>query len=130
MYCVDASALVAIVMGEPERPVFLDAIRGSTRSITPVMSVFETAMAFSTRTGSCAASALEIKSFLKEVNVEIVPIGPDALIEMAIARDRFGKGTGHPAALNFGDCITYAVAKLAGMPILYKGNDFAQTDMA
>ena len=87
-------------------------------------------MAFSTKTGSCAAAEVEIEAFLKTLNVEIVPVGPDALLEMAIVRDRFGKGTGRPGGLNFGDCITYAVAKLAGMRILYKGNDFAQTDMA
>jgi ribonuclease VapC len=49
---------------------------------------------------------------------------------MCVARDRYGKGTGHPARLNLGDCVSYAMAKKAGVPLLYKGNDFAQTDLA
>ena len=130
MYVVDASALVAVLFGEPERDAFLDLMRKSPGLVTHPVSVFEAAIAFSNRTGSAAAATLEIMAFLKEINIEVTPLDSNVLLEKAIARDRFGKGSGHSAALNLGDCVTYAVATIAGLRILYKGNDFAQTDMA
>lgn len=130
MYVVDASALVAIVIGEPERDYFLDVIKKSPGCITHVVSVIESAMAFSNRTGSNAAAMLEIMAFLKEMNITIVASDSAILVETAIARDRYGKGSGHRASLNLGDCVTYGVAKVMGMRILYKGEDFKFTDMA
>lgn len=127
---VDASALTAIVKDEPERRHFVHRIEASGKSITSAVSVFEAAMAFSTMTGSCASALREIEAFLDRSGVEIVPIERASLIEMAIARDRYGKGSGHPARLNLGDCISYGVAKAIGVPLLYKGEDFALTDLA
>ena len=57
-------------------------------------------------------------------------IGEDILPELALARDRYGKGSGHRTFLNLGDCLSYAMAKQAGVPLLYKGDDFAATDLA
>ena len=86
-------------------------------------------MAMSTLTGSCASAMTEIRRFLQESKVTVVPLDEAHLLEAALARDRFGKGTGHPAQLNLGDCISYAVAKSAGVALLYKGGDFAKTDL-
>jgi ribonuclease VapC len=127
---IDASALAAIVKGEPERQSFIETIKNSPGCITSAVSVFDAAIAFSLLTRNCTAAVREIDTFLTRSEIEIVPIDESALIEMALARDRYGKGTGHPAQLNLGDCISYAMAKTAGVPLLYKGNDFARTDLA
>lgn len=126
---VDASAMVCILANEPERRDFLTAIKGKSCFTSPV-SVFETATSISTLTGSCASALSEIERFLSEAKIRIAPIDQSILIELAIARDRYGKGTGHPARLNLGDCFSYAMAKQAGVRLLYKGKDFARTDLA
>ena len=126
---VDASALVAVLANEPERAQFLHAIISSKIRITSPVSVFETALSIGTLTGSCASALSEVMRFIEAMEMEIVPIEAQVLIELCIARDRYGKGSGHPARLNLGDCFSYAVAKRAGLPLLYKGNDFALTDL-
>lgn len=70
----------------------------------------------------------ELGVFLREASVIVLPFNSDHWVEAVEAHRRFGKGR-HPAALNFGDCLAYAVAKLAGEPLLCKGNDFVQTDL-
>ena len=67
--------------------------------------------------------------FLREMNVEVIPFTTEHYEVAVDAFERFGKGR-HPAALNFGDCLTYAVARLSGLPLLYTGEDFARTDLA
>ena len=126
---VDASALVAILANESERSQFLKAIGASKTRMTSVVSVFETSLSISTLTGSCASALSEVMRFIETVGIEIMSIDPALLVELCIARDRYGKGSGHPARLNMGDCFSYAMAKQAGVPLLYKGNDFAQTDI-
>jgi ribonuclease VapC len=127
---VEASALTAIVKGEPERERFVASIKSDESPATSSISVFEAALAFSTMTGSCVAAVSEITRFLKVLDVTVLPVDENCLMEMAIARDRYGKGTGHPAQLNLGDCVSYALAKSTGMRLLYKGGDFAHTDLA
>lgn len=126
---VDASAMVCILANEPERRDFIAAIQ-SENCFTSPMSVFETTTTISAITGSCASALSEIERFLAEAKITVAPIDQSLLLELAIARDRYGKGTGHPARLNLGDCFSYAMAKQAGVRLLYKGNDFAQTDLA
>lgn len=127
---VDASALVAILVNEPERHRFLDAINASEAPRTSVVSVFETSLAVATLTGSCASALGEVVRFTTTAGIEIASIDASLLAELCIARDRYGKGSGHPARLNMGDCFSYAMAKQAGVPLLYKGDDFARTDLA
>ena len=127
---IDASALVAILANEPERERFLEAISGNEASRTSVVSLFETSLAIGTLTGSCASALTEVMRFVDAANIEIVPIDAALLTELCVTRDRYGKRTGHPARLNLGDCFSYAMAKQAGVPLLYKGDDFAQTDLA
>jgi ribonuclease VapC len=127
---VDASAMTAILKNEPERSAFIQKIKVTSDCITSAISVFEVSLALSTLTGSCTSAMSEVRRFLQESNVAVVSLDETHLLEAALARDRFGKGTGHPAQLNLGDCISYAVAKTAGVALLYKGNDFAQTDLA
>ena len=71
----------------------------------------------------------QLAGFLREMEVEVIPFTAEHYEVAMDAFERFGKGR-HPAALNFGDCLTYAVARLSGLPLLYTGNDFARTDLA
>lgn len=127
---VETSSIVAILKGEPEREEFLTRIDECEFRITSTVSVFEAALAVSELTGSCVSALGEVRRFLDISQIQIVGIEEGILVELAAARDRYGKGTGHPAGLNLGDCFSYAVAKTTGTAILYKGNDFAHTDMA
>lgn len=127
---VDASAMVCILANEPERKDFLRVIHRNGGCFTSAVSIFETATSISAMAGSCASALGEIERFLKEAKIKVAPIDEGILIELAIARDLYGKGSGHPARLNLGDCFSYAMAKRAGAKLLYKGNDFAQTDLA
>ncbi|MCO5084769.1 MAG: type II toxin-antitoxin system VapC family toxin [Rhizobiaceae bacterium] len=127
---VDASALVAILKGEEERDLFSRRITEAARLITSPISIFEAAMAFVTMTGNCAAATNEVYALLETLGIVVVPIEESAAMAAAIARDQYGKGTGHPAQLNLGDCISYALAKQNAVKLLYKGRDFAQTDLA
>ena len=123
---VDSSALLAIVFQEPgfeallERTETADAVAAGTPTLT------ETAIVLHARLGSAAHGLLE--RMLDELGIQEVPFGEVHWREAADAYRRFGKGQ-HPAALNYGDCMTYAVARLAGEPLLFVGDDFRLTDL-
>jgi ribonuclease VapC len=123
---IDSSALLAIFLGEAERDQFLAAIiRASSRSIS-VANVLETTMVLESRKGEVAGKQLDL--FIRDAGIQI--IGVD-VVQLELARSAFrlyGKGR-HPAALNFGDCFAYALAKVLGEPLLAKGNDFLRTDI-
>lgn len=123
---IDSSALLAILLAEPERDEFLKAlIREPEKSIS-VATVFETAMVLESRKGNLAAKELDL--FITDAGIQIVSVD---VIQLGHARGAFhayGKGR-HPAGLNFGDCFTYALAKALGEPVLAKGNDFPRTDI-
>lgn len=127
---VETSAIVAILKGEAERDHFISEIEQCAFGITSPLSVFEASLALAELTGNCVSALGEVRRFLDAAGIRIVPIDEEMLLEMASARDRYGKGSGHPAQLNLGDCVSYAVAKCVGIPILYKGDDFAATDLA
>jgi|SRR4051812_45717782 len=122
---IDASALVAILKGEPERAGFLLAVaRASVKRISPV-NWFEAAIV-ADRGGPLASAALE--DIIKRAHIEITPV---EIVHMMLARDawqKFGKGR-HGAGLNLGDCFAYALAKHAHEPLLFKGDDFRKTDI-
>lgn len=123
---IDSSALVAIFLAEPERYEYLESIEGAEVRVISAVNVFETAMVLESRRGDAMGRELDL--FIIHEQLEIVPFDAD---QIAIARQafrRFGKGR-HGAALNFGDCFAYALAKLRGEPLLAKGNDFRRTDI-
>jgi ribonuclease VapC len=125
---VDTSAIVAIVFGEPERETFVRAIQQSEKALVSTVSVVETRMVVQGRRGQRAVVLLD--DLLRLPAFEMVAPGSletDAAYAAFVA---FGKGSGHPASLNFGDLFSYALAKVRGLPLLYKGADFAQTDLA
>ncbi len=127
MIAVDTSAIVAIALGEPERAVFREAILGSGRALISTASVLEVKMVLYGRRGPRAVVLVE--DILRLPMFEIIPPGQADLDAAFGAFVVFGKGSGHPAALNFGDLFSYALAKVRGLPLLFKGNDFAETDI-
>jgi ribonuclease VapC len=127
---LDASALVAILTNEPEAEDLLDRIRLSRPRLVSAMCVFEAGLAIARIKRIEPEIALgEVQRFCLRIDAENVVIGADTG-EMAVrAHARFGRGR-HKAGLNMGDCFAYACAKQAGAKLLYKGDDFAQTDLA
>ncbi len=127
---VDASAMVAILADEPERDALLDTLERSGAATASMLAVFETVAALSRKTAqSVAVSERQVGAFLRIAGITIVPIGQPEGAEAIAAFARFGKGQGHPAKLNMGDCFAYACARTQDVPLLFVGNDFPQTDI-
>lgn len=123
---VDTSALVAIVFREPGHEELLERIAGAAGVAAGAPTLAETGIVLQARLGSAAYGLLE--RLLDELGIEEVPFGEVHWREAVDAYRRFGKGR-HPAALNFGDCMTYAVTRLSGEPLLFHGADFDRTDL-
>jgi ribonuclease VapC len=122
---VDTSAIVAIVMEEAEAVDFIAAIASArTRAMTSV-NLLEAQIVLTFGKGMPAGAA---EDFVARENVEIIPFDEDLSSLAFEAYRRFGKGH-HAARLNMGDCAAYALAKARGWPLLYKGEDFALTDI-
>jgi ribonuclease VapC len=123
---IDTSALLAVFLGEAERRRFLEAItQAETRRISAA-NALETGIVLEARRGEAAGREFDL--FLHQANVDIVPVDAEQVEIARVAWRKYGKGR-HPAALNFGDCFAYALAKISGEPLLAKGSDFAQTDI-
>jgi ribonuclease VapC len=124
---IDSSALIAILRAEPEALAFAQAIAAAkTRRISAVNYVEAAAVIDS---ADDAVASRQLDELLQEAGVVIEPVTVEqARLARAAYRD-FGRGRGHRAKLNFGDCFSYALAKSFREPLLYKGNDFAHTDV-
>ena len=123
----DTSALMAILQGEAEASIFLELLDRATVRLVSAVSVLESGLLAETRKGELGG--IELDSLLRELDLAVVAFdGEQAEIARSAFR-RFGKGR-HPAGLNFGDCAAYALARASGEPLLFKGDDFAQTDVA
>jgi ribonuclease VapC len=127
MIAADTSALVAIALGEPERESFLRAMRDANIVLISTVSVVETRMVMHARRGERAVVLID--DLLRLPMFEILPPGLEEMNAAFAAFVAYGKGSGHPAALNFGDLFSYALAKVRSIPLLFKGNDFSQTDL-
>jgi ribonuclease VapC len=123
---IDTSAIVAVVGAEVDAPKLLAKLEGRDLLTVGAPTLVEASMVLGGRTGAAGIEAL--RRFAQRHTLVIVPYGRAHWDVAADAFLRYGKGR-HPAALNFGDCLTYAVAKIAGEPLLCLGNDFAQTDL-
>ncbi|MER8765410.1 type II toxin-antitoxin system VapC family toxin [Mesorhizobium sp. M0960] len=123
---IDTSAVVAILRSEPEaarleRALILDPIR-----LVPATCVLEARMVLVSRRGEHVLA--EIDLWLRKIEADIIPVDSE-LVDLATQGWlTYGKGH-HPAALNFADCLSYALAKRADEPLLFVGNDFSQTDI-
>jgi len=127
---LDSSALVALVLAErPARAVF-DALAQAPVRAVGAPTLVETAMVLAGRRAAASpGGASDLVLVMTRFEVTVVPFGQDHWLMAWAAFLRYGKGH-HPAGLNFGDCLTYAIAKLSGLPLLCIGGDFAQTDLA
>jgi ribonuclease VapC len=123
---LDSSAVVAIVFREPAHERLLAAIAAAPSLGIGAPTLVEATMVLSARLGTDARGL--VSRFMLEADVAVVPF-TDAHFGTALdAWLRYGRGR-HPAALNFGDCLAYATARVAGEPLLYTGEDFRRTDM-
>ena len=127
MIVVDTSALVAALSGEPGGDRINEALAGSTASLMSAVSYLECSIVLASRFGDDGVHDLRL--YLHEAGIEIVPVDRDQADVALDAWMRFGKGR-HGAALNFGDCFAYALASLRGARLLFVGDDFARTDVA
>lgn len=126
MIVVDTSAIVALAFGESEREAFAAAIEQADVALISLVSVVEARMVVHGRRGQRAVVLVD--DLLRLPSFEIVPPGVAEMDAAYAAFVAFGRGSGHPAGLNFGDVFSYALAKVRGLPLLYKGEDFAHTD--
>lgn len=123
---IDASALLAILFREPERDIFVNAVAEAGVRLVGTVNAFEAAVVVATRKGPEGSRELDL--LFHSAGIEIVSF-TDAQLRLAReAYARYGKGR-HPAGLNLGDCCAYALARHTGEPLLFKGADFARTDV-
>lgn len=122
---LDSSAIIAVLLAEPGFERILERIKSAPLLACGATTVAETAIVLSSRLGRDARPMVD--EFLREAEVEIIPFGREHSQAAVDAFLRYGKGR-HPASLNFGDAMTYAVARISGLPLLYVGGDFAKTD--
>jgi len=124
---IDSSAVIAILFDEPEAQALLsqiavaDVCRLSSASLVEIGIVL--------RRDAAAQRRAAFNEMLRLFSIKIEPVTEEQAYLALDAYDRFGKGTGHPAGLNYGDCFSYALAKQSGEPLLFKGNDFTHTDL-
>ena len=127
---VDASAIVAILTREPDADALADALDGARSPITSAVTVFESVLGVCRKRHASVAEARDdVREFLEAAKIRTVAITSEEADAALEAFARYGKGRGHPARLNMGDCFAYAVAKNHHAPLLFKGNDFTQTDI-
>ena len=125
---VDSSALLAILRAEPEMLACARAIEDAARRRISAANFLETAIVIDGSRDPVASRRLD--DLIRAADLAIEPVTEaQARIAREAYRD-FGKGSGHPAQLNFGDCFAYALAKVTGEPLLFKGSDFSHTDIA
>jgi ribonuclease VapC len=123
---LDSSALIAILFGEHGHLDLVDRILSATGARVAAPTLVETSMVFASRRKSAAAN--EVSALVHELGVTVVPFGEREWHVAADAFVRFGRGR-HKAALNFGDCISYAAAAHANDSLLFVGDDFPHTDI-
>lgn len=123
---VDSSALVAVVFQEPDYELIIDKLVESNATGVGTPTLVETGIVLDARLRK--DSRFLLTRMLDEFNITEVPFGEPHWRESLVAYRRFGRGR-HRANLNFGDCLSYAVARLAGEPLLFVGEDFAATDL-
>jgi ribonuclease VapC len=123
---IGSSAILAVLYREPDAARYETAIASATGCRMSVANVLEAAIVLEARGGPAAGH--ELDTFLKDAAIELMPVTEEHMEAARRAWRRFGKGN-HPTALNYGDCFAYALADVAGEPLLFKGEDFTRTDV-
>jgi ribonuclease VapC len=126
---IDTSVFVAILTNEPDRDLFVDAIAAAEHRLTSAVVRLETCIVLSRRLDFSPREAeARLSAFLEGADIEETPIDFAVGVAAVACFEQYGKGR-HPARLNFADCLSYACAKAHGATLLFKGEDFAQTDV-
>jgi ribonuclease VapC len=123
---IDTSAIVAVLLNEATAARIAQLIETSSPRLVSAANLLETSIVIESRKGEPGGRELDL--LLYRARIDIVPLDQDQAEIARIAWRRFGKGR-HPAALNYGDCFAYALAKSRRLPLLYIGDDFSQTDI-
>ena len=124
---IDTSALVAILLGEPESESLVQALAAADRRLVGAPTLVEAAAVMQARKGPGGEMALD--ALMERAGLEVVPMTLPAARLARLAYARYGKGVGDPAVLNYGDCLAYGVAKAEREPLLFKGDDLSRTDV-
>lgn len=124
---VDSSVLVAILFNEPEAPAYLEALYPISHPRISAASFLEAAIVIDSRRRPALSGRLD--ELVRGLRLLIEPVTEEQARLARAAYQDYGRGSGHPAQLNFGDCFAYALARVTGEPLLFKGDDFIHTDI-
>ena len=123
---IDSSALIAILLGEPEATDFAKAIASASKRLVCAFSLLEAGIVIEAKKGE--AGGMELDILIHRTGMEIIAMNGEQVELARKAWREYGRGR-HPADLNIGDCCAYALAKYAGERLLFKGDDFAKSDI-
>ncbi len=123
---LDTSAILAILFDEPERRHFDELIEADGTRLISAATFLEVALVIESRRGEAAGRELDL--FMHRAQISVVPVDAEQAEVARVAWRRYGKGR-HAAGLNYGDCFSYALARVSGEPLLAKDDDFTQTDI-
>jgi ribonuclease VapC len=123
---IDTSALIAILLGEPETEPFIRMLADDPKRMISAFNALESAIVIEAKKGEAGGRELDL--LLHRTQIEIIALNGDQTELALSAWRKYGKGN-HPAGLNIGDCCAYALSKYSGEPLLFKGNDFSRTDI-
>ncbi|MEW2481695.1 type II toxin-antitoxin system VapC family toxin [Mycobacterium sp. NPDC049093] len=122
---VDTSAIVAIALDEPQRDALVDAVLDASAPKISAASLVEVAAVLMRRLSP--EDFRRVERLIDQLGIETVPFDAEQAASATRAYREFGRGSGHPAGLNLGDCYSYALADVTGEPLLYVGDDFSHT---
>ena len=123
---IDTSALLALLLNEPDALRIAQAIEAASIRLVSAATFLETSIIIESKKGEAGGRELEL--LLYRASIEVAPVDQDQAEIARQAWRRYGKGR-HPAGLNYGDCFAYALATQRRLPLLFRGDDFAQTDV-
>lgn len=126
-FVVDTSALICVINAEEEAPAFKSLLRSADMVQISLATVFEASCV--ARDPRFRGGAVRLGALLDVLDMDYVPFDLDQMRVARVAYERYGRGSGHRAGLNMGDCFSYALSKSRGLPLLFKGDDFIHTDI-
>jgi ribonuclease VapC len=124
---IDTSAVIAILLGEPEARRLVQAIAAAPTRAIGAPTLVEASAVLLAKKGRVGEVALD--ALLQRLDIDVIPMSPAAALAARSAYQRYGKGVGSPGVLNYGDCLSYGVAMAEADTLLFKGDDFSRTDV-
>jgi ribonuclease VapC len=127
---IETSVIVAVLLEEDDDDVYLAEISAASIKLTSVVNICEAAISIGRRLNDFDMARDLVRDFVVACSIDVIDLHVDIYPTVLQAYARYGKGSGHKAKLNFGDCFSYALAKNLNADLIYKGNDFSHTDLA